>query len=246
MLEGREDEALCFFERGLTLCGVHIQHLLLQNPGFLTRLSSKVKTQGGIPGEEKSSCLILPSCCDLTLQSIDPCKRNRRLRRLNNGHQEHLSLHRIQQAAFTFYERPFVFGNTFGNGSRAQLKAAYDHSSPVLLYNLALLVHRRAVTSTDCFLAYELYRLSLFLMEENTIQGWYDQGFDVLLLALFNNLGELNGSFFQYDQFALCRDKLLLVFLNADLAQIRGDDYAFFYEQLVFSVYGHNSAAPAA
>ena len=45
---------------------------------------------------------------------------------------------------------------------------------------------------------------------------------------------------------ALCRERLLLVFLNADLAQIRGDDYAFFYEQLVFSLDQLLSAAPAA
>ena len=45
---------------------------------------------------------------------------------------------------------------------------------------------------------------------------------------------------------ALCREKLLLVLLNTDLSKIRGDDYAFFYEQLVFSVDANPTAAPAA
>ncbi|KAL7561862.1 hypothetical protein ACA910_009696 [Epithemia clementina (nom. ined.)] len=249
MFEAREDEALQFFEQGLSVCGVYVRYLFVQNPAILSRFSSKLSAQGSLSVKEELDCLILPATCDLALQSIDPVSKSRRRRAYekNRSRSNDCLQHRTQQAPFTLYERPLVFGNAFNTGSSSEsLKAAYNHIAPVLLYNLGLLVHQRAVTSADCYLAHELYRLSLFLMEENTIQGIYDQGFDILLLALFNNLGELNGSFYQHEQYALCREKLLVVFLNADLAKIRGDDYAFFYEQLVFSVDGHNAAAPAA
>ena len=191
MLEGREDEALQFFEQGLNMCGVYIQYLFYRNPGILGRLSSKLAEHGGFA--------FLPSLtsCNLMLQSIGSVT-------MNLQDEQESEPQRIQQTAFTIYERAFVFGKiTFADSCNTQMEVVQHHIASVLLYNLGLLVHKKAITSGDCFLAHELYRLSLFLLEENTIQGLYHQAFDALLLALFNNLGELNGSFYQNDQFGM-------------------------------------------
>ena len=224
MLDEREDEALVLFQQGLSVCGVHVHTLFAQNPEIATRLKSKLATHGSFACSNKEpwNWWFLPSsvaysCDDETgaLHSIDPVEEREDHSEQRTSSETLLSDRRIPFTGFTAYERAFVFGTGEHNpqrNSQHEREVAYKHIAPVLLYNLGLLIHRRAVTAADCFLAHELYRFSLFLMEENTIHGFYNQEYDTLLMALFNNLGELNGSFYQRDQFGTFPSLCLFLF----------------------------------
>jgi len=214
--ENRDEEALFLFESGLTTCGIGIRHVFGESlVAFLPRLKSASKTATPAPphkadsSSEHSSFLHTVNISQEHTESTTPIIRE------NN--------------TFEVFESAVLFGEhlpIMEEEHSAVLLA--QHIAPVLLFNLGLLVHKRAATSADYFLAHELYRMSLFLMEENTIKGLYCKSFDLLLLALFNNLCELNCSFYQKDRVALCREKFINVFHNLERRQIRQEDYAFF------------------
>ena len=97
-----------------------------------------------------------------------------------------------------------------------------------------------------------MYRMALYLLEENALRGVHVAPyFNLLLLALFNNLGNLNGQrFFDIQRVLLCQEKLLCVFLQTEFdvssSQQQRDDYVFFYMQLLLSFTRTPLLAPAA
>eukprot|EP00522_Entomoneis_paludosa_P009496 CAMPEP_0172444760 /NCGR_PEP_ID=MMETSP1065-20121228/4776_1 /TAXON_ID=265537 /ORGANISM="Amphiprora paludosa, Strain CCMP125" /LENGTH=298 /DNA_ID=CAMNT_0013195445 /DNA_START=210 /DNA_END=1106 /DNA_ORIENTATION=- len=243
--DGKEDEAFLLFEKGLNACGVDIRQLFgNQVEAFLPRLSSKgSKNQ---PLHHESSDTIYTTSY---LQTVDTSTH------WAAQPQQQKSQQPIRDTSFELYESalllgpygamPDTYNSTAADENQMMVMFAH-HIAPVMLYNLGLLVHKRAVTAADHFLAHELYRVSLYLMEENSMQGMLCKSFDVLLLALFNNLCELNCSFFQKDRVVLCREKFLAVFHRLDQSQICPQDYTFFREQLLFSADLFPTAAAAA
>jgi hypothetical protein len=183
----------------------------------------------------------------------------------------------VTDVFFDVYQCALVFISPRGWCQSEEQQAHYvtaclTHAAAVLLYNAGLTLHqlaeqqhtygsggsspssnsRRAPRSLDSCLAHETYRMALYLLEENALRGVHVAPyFNLLLLALFNNLGNLNGQrFFDIQRVLLCQEKLLCVFLQTEFdvssSQQQRDDYVFFYMQLLLSFTRTPLLAPAA
>jgi len=151
---------------------------------------------------------------------------------------------------FTIFNRAFVLGD-YSTGQYTLSQFRYlSHVSAVLLFNIAFVHHRIGVKegSSKAFAkAHEIYSMSLFLLEETALMGMYSSQFNLLLLALFNQLGHIESHFFNTVQTVRYREQMLAIFIVTDCTRLLSkEDYIFFYMSLLFSINRWPALAPAA
>jgi hypothetical protein len=121
----------------------------------------------------------------------------------------------------------------------------------VLLFNMGLVFCRKAlesVNSKDAFRrANGFYQLSLRILEENLIFGFYSADCSLLLLALYNNIGFISSHFFEDKDSMVCAGRLLATFVCTDTPQLLSkEEYVFYYMNLLFLLNRSPIVAPAA
>ena len=150
--------------------------------------------------------------------------------------------------AFSMFDRVFVFHDRQKH-LRGE-KYALPQVPAVIMYNIGLVHHRKAIIE-GCQISFErakeLYLMSLRLLEENVTWGVYSSQFNLLLLALFNNLGHIHSHFYNIPETARCREQMLITFLWTDCTRLlTKEEYIFFYMNLLLTAEAWPSLAPAA
>lgn len=190
--DGNYEQALFLFEKGIAVCGIDIHHLEERSASTSSQAHSKnpsIQQQTSAPINHNTASIVksVSVGCDCMKSSSAPSP--------------------IRDTAYLIFEKAIVMDKaslaslqSSIESDRQALLLIANHIAPMMLFNTGLLIHQQAVTAADYYWAHELYRTSLFLMEENTLHGLYSKPYDVLLLALFNNLCELNCSFYQNER----------------------------------------------
>ena len=155
---------------------------------------------------------------------------------------------------FTLYDRAFsVFEDWTMNMSLITwLRVALIPCIlPAIFYNIGLIYHRTAIRydSTGGLLqALDFYSASLFLLgRHHACAGLLKSQCNVLLLALYNNIGQIHSHFYNEAQTLFCRDHLISVFLQTDFTRfLTKEEFIFFDMNILFAVRRWPILAPAA
>jgi hypothetical protein len=152
---------------------------------------------------------------------------------------------------FTIYDRAF---SVFEDGTRDVDVLAWLVLVPCILpaifYNVGLIYHRTAIRhakTQGLSEALAFYTASLFLLGRSASDGLLKFECNVLLLAIYNNLGQIHSHFFNEAQTLFCRDQLISVFMSTDYTScLTKEEFIFFYMNILFSVRRWPILAPAA
>jgi tetratricopeptide (TPR) repeat protein len=152
---------------------------------------------------------------------------------------------------FTLYDSAFsVFEDWARNMSLLTWLALIPCILPAIFYNIGLIYHRTAIRydSTGGLLqALDFYSASLFLLERHASAGLLKSQCNVLLLALYNNIGQIHSHFYNEAQTLFCRDQLISVFLQTDYTRfLTKEEFIFFDMNILFAVRRWPILAPAA
>jgi hypothetical protein len=152
---------------------------------------------------------------------------------------------------FTVYDRAFsVFEGGTRNMDVHTWLALIPCILPAIFYNIGLIYHRTAVrygNTGGLAQALDLYSASLFLLGKNASAGLLKYQCNVLLLALYNNIGQIHSHFFNEAQTLFCRDRLISVFLATDYTRfLTKEEFIFFDMNILFAVRRWPIIAPAA
>jgi tetratricopeptide (TPR) repeat protein len=150
---------------------------------------------------------------------------------------------------FALYNRAFLFDANrvaaLGPVHRVRIVPA------VLLYNMGLVFHRKALATVSDRDAYRratiVYHLALSILEENLCYGLYSSDCSLLQLALYNNMGFISSHFFEDRDSTVCACRLLSTFAAIDSSRLLSkDEYVFYYMNLLFLMNRAPIVAPAA
>jgi hypothetical protein len=152
---------------------------------------------------------------------------------------------------FTLYDRAFV---VFEDWTRDMCVLTWLALIPCILpaifYNIGLIHHRTAVRydkTGGLLQALDFYSASLFLLGRHASAGLLKSQCNVLLLALYNNIGQIQSHFFNEAQTLFCRDQLISVFLQTDYTTfLTKEEFIFFDMNILFAVRRWPILAPAA
>jgi hypothetical protein len=152
---------------------------------------------------------------------------------------------------FTVFDRAFaVFEDWTRNMNVLTWLSLIPCILPAIFYNIGLIYHRTAVRydkTGGLLQALDFYSTSLFLLRRHTNAGLLKSHCNVLLLALYNNIGHIHSHFFNEAQTLLCRDKLISVFLETDYTRfLTKEEFIFFDMNIIFAVRRWPILAPAA
>jgi hypothetical protein len=152
---------------------------------------------------------------------------------------------------FTVYDRAFsVFEDGTRNMNVLTWLTLVPCILPAIFYNIGLIYHRTAVRyekTCGFLLALDFYSASLFLLGRYANTGLLKYQCQVLLLALYNNIGQIHSHFFNEAQTLFCRDKLISVFLETDYTTfLTKEEFIFFDMNILFAVRRWPILAPAA
>jgi hypothetical protein len=152
---------------------------------------------------------------------------------------------------FTVYDRAFlVFEGGTRNMDVLTWLALIPFILPAIFYNIGLIYHRRAIRSgktVGLSQALDLYSASLFLLGRHASAGLLKHQCNVLLLALYNNVGQIHSHFFNEAQTLFCIDQLISVFLETDYTLfLTKEEFIFFDMNILFAVRRWPILAPAA
>jgi tetratricopeptide (TPR) repeat protein len=151
--------------------------------------------------------------------------------------------------SFSVYNRAFVFveerTSVLGWSRRMRLLPA------VILFNLALIYHRKAVQtalgSNDYDLAQQYYTTALHVVNENLKFDLYTPDYSLLMLAIYNNMGFICSHFFREHETMMIAGRMLATFASMDCSRLLvKDEYVFYYMNLLFLLNRHTIFAPAA
>jgi hypothetical protein len=152
---------------------------------------------------------------------------------------------------FTVFDRAFaVFEDWTTNMNALAWLALIPFILPAIFYNIGLIYHRTAVQynkTGGLLLALDFYSTSLFLLGRHANAGLLKSQSNVLLLALYNNIGQIHSHFFNEAQTLFCRDQLISVFLKTDYTRfLTKEEFIFFDMNILFAVRRWPILAPAA
>lgn len=152
---------------------------------------------------------------------------------------------------FTVYERAFsVIEDGTRNMDVLTWLALIPCILPAIFYNIGLIYHRTAVRCDNTgglLRALDFYSASLFLLGRHTTAGLLKSQCNVLLLALYNNIGQIHSHFFNEPQTLYCRDRLISVFLETDCTTfLTKEEFIFFDMNILFAMRRWPILAPAA
>jgi tetratricopeptide (TPR) repeat protein len=151
---------------------------------------------------------------------------------------------------FKIFNKLFIFHDSQNEVNLINPYQLLPHVPAVVVYNMAMLYHREAITegSHEKFeQAREKYLLALRLLEENVVWGIYSCQFNMLLLAIYNNLGHIYSHYWFIPGIVRCRDQMLVTFLQTDCVRLMTkDEYIFFYMNLLVTAHTCPKFATAA
>jgi hypothetical protein len=152
---------------------------------------------------------------------------------------------------FTVFDRAFtVFEDWTRNMNVLTWLALIPCILPAIFYNIGLIYHRTAVRydkTGGLLQALDFYSTSLFLLGRHANAGLLKSQCNVLLLALYNNIGHIHSHFFNEAQTLFCRDQLISVFLETDYTRfLTKEEFIFFDMNIIFAMRRWPILAPAA
>jgi tetratricopeptide (TPR) repeat protein len=150
---------------------------------------------------------------------------------------------------FSVYNRAFVFREDTASTFEWLLRRQ-SILPAVLLYNIALIYHRRAlqqVQANEYHRALHFYKLSLNVVEDHLNAGLHSSDYCLLKLALYNNIGYLASHFCNENETIIFGGRMLATFASVDCTRLLSkEEYVFFYMNLLFLLNRHPLCAPAA
>jgi hypothetical protein len=126
----------------------------------------------------------------------------------------------------------------------------HSHLPFVVIYNIGLIYHQLGCereSARDFRMAEFFYTQALVRIEKTILQRNYAASFNLLILALFNNLGHVHSHFYNASEASHCRQQTLMTFLITDYSKLlNSEEYLFFYLNLLLSEPSWPKFAPAA
>jgi hypothetical protein len=145
-------------------------------------------------------------------------------------------------SASSLYGFTVLLFDSFQYSSSAE--CSMDQTSAVLLYNMALIHHWKAVhfgISKALLKALKVYCMALEVINETEVAG-----VEVLLLAIWNNMGHIHTQLFQLIEARVCFSKLRLILEDRDIRRrLPESDFQFFLLSAISRVWEIH-LAPAA
>jgi hypothetical protein len=146
---------------------------------------------------------------------------------------------------FNIFNRAFVVPS-----SPNETNLIFKHLPFVVIYNIGLIYHQLGCereSARDFRMAEFFYRQALVRIEKSILQRNYAASFNLLILALFNNLGHVHSHFYNASEASHCRQQTLMTFLITDYSKLlNSEEYLFFYLNLLLSEPSWPKFAPAA
>lgn len=148
---------------------------------------------------------------------------------------------------FTIYNRVFEFSDM----SLANWIEYGPHIPMILLYNTGLAWHRvafRENSDAKYEIALQYYSVAHAKVIEYARLGIYHaEVCDLLMLGLFNNMGQIHSHFFRFYETRLCVEALFTVFFLIENKRVlTKEEYVFFYMNILLTVNRRPIFAPAA
>jgi hypothetical protein len=150
---------------------------------------------------------------------------------------------------FTLYSRAFDFDTDFRAMTRLGWLRCAANIPVVFLFNMGVAHHIRAVhnrsmqqftTALSCYLQVR------HILEDHAANGVYDHGLDILVMALYNNMGHCYERQNDSVNAMFCFDQLLVFFLFSDLTPLLTDEeYRFFSTRATLGRAAKTKLAPA-
>eukprot|EP00934_Nitzschia_sp_Nitz4_P004914 Nitzschia sp. Nitz4//scaffold185_size43419//8532//9356//NITZ4_007295-RA/size43419-processed-gene-0.11-mRNA-1//1//CDS//3329539691//4904//frame0 len=141
-------------------------------------------------------------------------------------------------AAYSMYNRALMLSPDELNGTDAVeeiLDPRYQHRTcAILLYNMALVYHNVGIhlgVSSSLWDALRLYESALVIIGTGTPQFPYSEK---MLLAIWNNMGNIHAHFFHTDNTTVCMNNLRRVLASAGSLLLMDEDYLFFFLNALF------------
>jgi hypothetical protein len=145
--------------------------------------------------------------------------------------------------SFPFYNRYFVL-----TSSSVNEKVHDSVMTAILLYNMALTYHKKALrssTTKELYRALKLYRMSFDVLQDSNISC--DMGVDLLLLALINNMGFIHSEFYDWDEMMNSHEVLHSLFMaTCDISSSLEAEDCIFFSYVLSAHYQISSVSPAA
>lgn len=157
---------------------------------------------------------------------------------------------------FAMFNRAFSFEDTDHPSSNGTFESSLEWTHKmqllpvVILFNTGLTYHRMALNTAgkDEFVkAFRFYELALKTIDEKISRALRSSDYNLLQLALYNNMGYIHSHFFNEKETMVCAGRLLATFASIDCStMLSKEEYVFYYMNLLFLLNRSPVFAPAA